>query len=813
MDKARVAAMVQPFLQLDLDPTLVGLPRIEQLRSRMEKRRASLCSERAVIYTRVFADRTDLPYMTRKALAFAETLRSMSLYLEPDALVFGNQASRSFAAPIFPEYSIDWVIDELDLFAQRTGDMFEVEEDVKSDLRGIQAFWHGNTHEDVVKATVSAEMDLASAQGVLHRGGISMSGDGHIVPDHSLIFAEGYRGIINQAKASLQQAVDPEQQVFYEAVAISLEGALDYVKRYGPLLRDLAAGADSKRRSELLRMASMSDTLLEGPVEHFYEGVVAAYLTHVLQMIESNGHSFCYGRFDQYMLPLYEKDLAAGLITRESALELLTHFFILNSSLNKVRPAGHTTFSQGYPLYSNLMVGGYRPDGVDGTNDLSYLCVEAMNQCRLAEPNFSMRYNQDTPRELLEIAGKLIRTGCGMPSMFNDHVVVAGLDGLGIEHEDSLNYCAIGCVETGVEGKYGHRATGMTYVNWGKVLELLLNNGTDPRSGIQLVSINGQSGTEIEYNSYDEVWRAWEKLLEYYSDLAVECDAVCDVSLEVFDASPFASVFVHDSLKLGKTLKQGGCKYDVVSQSNIGPAVVGNSLAVIKHFVFDTGRFTFAQLKDAMADNWQSVASQRIRRDIVNYPKFGNDADEVDDIVADVFNSYLILLPKYQTVREGRGPQVSRYTMSTSNITSYVPNGKVVGATPDGRYAGEPLNEGCSPTQGTDVTGPMAVINSVAKLPNDQVAAGQLLNMRFTPMTLAGDENLAKFVDFLRASLVKGIYHNQFNVVDSKTLRLAQQFPEQYTNLIVRVAGYCAQFVSLMPEAQEAIIARTENTL
>lgn len=805
--------MVQPFLQLDLDVTLVGLPRIEQLRSRMEKRRASLCSERAVTYTRVFGERPDLPYMTRKALAFAETLRTMTLYLEPDALVFGNQASRSFAAPIFPEYSIDWVIDELDQFAERTGDLFEVSDWVKADLRGVQDFWHGTTHEDVVKATVTAEMDLASAQGVLHRGGISMSGDGHIVPDHSLIFAKGYRGIVDDAKAHLQEVSDPEQRVFYEAVVISLEGALDYIKRYGPLLRGLAADADPRRKAELLRMAAMSDTLLEGPVEHFYEGVVAAYLTHILQMVESNGHSFCYGRFDQYMLPLYEKDLAAGLITRESALEMLTHFFILNSSQNKVRPMGHTAFSQGYPLYSNLMVGGYRPDGVDGTNDLSYLCVEAMNLCRLAEPNFSMRYNEDTPRDLLRIAGKLIRSGCGMPSMFNDHVVVAGLEGLGIEHSDALNYCAIGCVETGVEGMYGHRATGMTYVNWGKVLELLLNNGTDPRSGIQLVSLNGKAGTEIEFGSYAEVWEAWQKLLEYYSDLAVDCDAVCDASLEVFDASPFASVFVHDSMKLGRTLKQGGCKYDIVSQSNIGPAVVGNSLAVIKHFVFDTRKFTFDQLKEAMADNWQSVASQRIRRDIVNYPKFGNDADEADEIVADVFNSYLILLPKYRTIREGRGPQVSRYTMSTSNITSYVPNGRVVGATPDGRYAGEPLNEGCSPTQGTDVTGPMAVVNSVAKLPNEQVAAGQLLNMRFTPMTLAGDENLEKFVDFLRASLVKGIYHNQFNVVDSKTLRLAQQFPEQYTNLIVRVAGYCAQFVSLMPEAQEAIIARTENSL
>jgi pyruvate formate-lyase/glycerol dehydratase family glycyl radical enzyme len=803
-----------PLLQLTLDTHALGLPRIERLRYRMEKRQASLCSERALIYTRVFRETTDEPFIVRRALGFAATLREMTIYVEEDSLVFGNQASRNFAAPIFPEYSIDWVVQELDEFALRSGDAFDVSEAVKAELRGIHSFWHGNTHEDVVNQNVSDEMNLASRQGLLHRGGISNSGDGHIVPDHSLIFEYGYRGLIDQMKARSEGELEEEQRDFYRASIISLEAALDYIKRYDPLLRQLAGKtADPDRRRELLAMADISQELLEKPVEHFYEGVMAVYLTHVLQMVESNGHSFCYGRFDQYMWNLYDRDLQSGVITEESALEILTHFFIMNSSLNKVRSFGHTRFSQGYPLYSNLMVGGYRPDGKDGTNALSYLCVEAMNLCRLAEPNFSMRYNRDTPDDLLKLAARLVRTGRGMPSMFNDHVAVKALRGIGIAEEDALDYCAIGCVETGVQGKYGPRATGMTYVNWGKMIELVLNNGTDPATQLQLVSLNGSPGTEIEFSSFDDVWEGWKRLLKFYSDLAVECDAVCDRSLEVYDASPFASVFVHNALELGKTLKRGGCKYDVVSQSNIGPSVVGNSLAVLKHFVFDTGQFTFTDLKSAMADNWQSVASRRIHRDIVKYPKFGNDNDEVDLLVKAVFESYLELLPGYRTVRSGRGPEVSRYTMSTSNITSYVPNGMVVGATPDGRFAGEPLNEGCSPTQGTDVSGPMAVISSISKLPNEKVAAGQLLNMRFTPMTLAGEENLEKFVGFLRGCLAKGIYHNQFNVVDTKTLRLAQQNPEQYTSLIVRVAGYCAQFVSLMPEAQEAIIARTEFML
>ena len=804
-----------PLLQLDLNPEKLGLERIERLRRKMQDRVASLCSERAMIYTRVFREFSDEPFMKRKALAFAATLREMTVYVEPDSLIFGNQASRNFAAPIFPEYSIDWVVDELDEVALRTGDAFQVSEEVKADLRSIHSFWHGRTHEDEVNAHITQEILDAQEQGLIHRGGISNSGDGHVIPNHEKLFSHGYRGLVNEMKLRLlDESLTDRQRLFYECSIVCLEGALDYIKRYRPILKEMAERtADPERRQELERMAELSLTLLEGPVMTFYEGVMAAYITHVLQMVESNGHSFCYGRFDQYMNDLYRADLEAGRITQDSALELLTHFFIMNSSQNKVRAIGHTKFSQGYPLYSNLMVGGYRPDGQDGTNPLSYLCVEAMNLCRLAEPNFSMRYNRDTPRDLVTLAARLIRNGCGMPSMFNDHVAVKGLVGLGIPEEDALDYAAIGCVETGVQGKYGHRATGMTYVNWGKMLEILLNNGTDPVSGIQLVSLTGESGTDIDFSSYDEVWDAWKMLLRYYSDLAVECDAICDRSLETYDTSPFASVLVDDALELGKTLKEGGCRYDVVSQSNIGPSVVGNSLAVIKHFVFEEEKWTFQQLKAALADNWASPESQRILRDVTRYRSFGNDEDEVDFIVKDVFDSYLELLPGYHTIRTGRGPRVSRYTMSTSNITSYVPNGMVVGATPDGRHAGEPLNEGCSPTQGTDISGPMALINSVSKLPNDKVAAGQLLNTRFTPMTFAGEEALDKFVSFLYASLEKGIYHNQFNVIDSTILRAAQKDPDKYRNLIVRVAGYCAQFVSLMPEAQEAIIARTELEL
>jgi len=781
--------------------------RTKRLREKMEKRKATICAQRAVLYTQSFQQTEGEPYILRKAKAFAYTLEHMTIYIEPDSLIFGNQASQNFAAPIFPEYSIQWVIDELDTFTKRSGDIFYIDEKTKEDLRSIAPYWKGHTHEDRVNAHITDSIRMAEKQGVLHRGGISMSGDGHIVPDHETVLKQGFRTIINTAKRKLKENLSDEQLAFYQSVIVSLEGALTFFKRYGKLAQELAISETNPiRKQEYENMSTMALTMMEQGARSFYEAVEVTYMIHVLQMIESNGHSFCYGRFDQYIYPYYKKDLESGALTSKEALEIITHMFIMNSSLNKVRPYGHTKFSQGYPLYSNLVVGGLKPDGTDGTNDLTYLCIEAMHQCRLSEPNFSARYHVQSPRSYLRACAKLIRTGCGMPSMFNDAIVAKGIMDLGICKEDALDYCPIGCVETGVPGKYGHRATGMTYVNWGKVLEIMLHDGVDPNTGICMLK-----GKPKE--TYDQLWAEWKRYLKFYSDISVACDAICDESLEIYDADPLASCLIQNAMKLGKTLKQGGCKYDVISQSNIGPSVVGNSLYTIKKLVYEDHTLTWEQLLNAMDENWQSEESMRIRNKILRLPKFGNDIDDVDKIVADVFDSYLELLPSYHTIRQGRGPEVSCYTMSTSNITSYVPNGFVVGATPDGRMAGSPLNEGCSPTQGTDQTGPTALINSVSKLPNVRVAAGQLLNMRLSPQTLAGEKNLERFIDFLIVSAKKGIYHNQFNVVSSQELKEAQKYPEKHTDLIVRVAGYCAQFVSLMPEAQDAIIARTENIL
>ena len=787
--------------------------RIDKIQARMNARIPSICTERAEIITESFKRTEGEPIVIRRAKALADILKNMTVYLEPDMLIVGNQASRNFAAPVFPEYSFDWVIEELDQFDKRSGDYFNISEDAKDRLRALEGYWKGKTHKDEVMAHLPAINLLAEKQGVLHRGGISMSGDGHIIPDHEFVLSKGYGGMAEIARERLTNGgeLTQEQKDFYQAVIIAMDGALAYIKRLGKTAESNAfTESDPKRKEELIGLAKMFEHFMEQGARSFHEAVEAVYLTHLLMMIESNGHSFSFGRFDQYIYPYYKKDLDKGIISKEKALEIITHFFIMTNSLNKVRPWDHTQYSGGYPLYSNLMTGGVKPDGADGTNDISYLCLEAMSLSRLPEPNLSVRFWEGTPHSLIVDAAKLIRMGFGMPSVFCDEVVIPAMMTLELDLETARDYASMGCVETAIPGKWGHRATGMTYINFGKVFEIALNHGVDPATGVKLISLNEKDGIEAEYENYDELWRAWKKALKFYFDLAVDCDVVCDRSLKYHDSDAFASSTVDCALERGKTLKNGGARYDYVSQSNIGPSVVGDSLAAVKRLVFEDKVLSMPDLKGALAKNFSGPDGARIRQLCKHAPKFGNDDDYVDLIVADVYESYLELLPEHKTDREGKGPIGCGYTMSTSNITSYVPNGFDVGATPDGRLAGKPLNEGASPCLGADREGPTAVINSISKLPNDRIAGGQLLNMRFSPGALAGDDNLEKFARFIEAGRFKKVFHNQFNIVDSATLKAAKEHPEEHQDLMVRVAGYCALFSTLMPEAQDAIIARTE---
>ncbi len=786
--------------------------RIKKVREDLIKIAPSICSERAILLTESYKKTEDLPIIIRRAKALDNILSNMSIFIEDGQMIVGNQASRQKAAPIFPEYSIQWVIDELDEFDKRPGDMFLIDESTKEKLRSIYPYWKGKTHQDNIEIKMSKLNKLAEKQNVLHYGGISMSGDGHIIPDHEKLLSIGCRGVIEEAGKKLKNPdIKGDQRDFYNATIISLNAAIKFANRYAVLADEMAEKENNiKRKQQLQKISGVCSRVMLGKAGSYHEALQLIYFLHLIMMIESNGHSFSFGRFDQYTLDYYKSDIESGKLTPETATEFTALFFIKMNSINKVRPWGHTRFSAGYPLYSNLMVGGMKYDLTDGTNDLSYICLEAMSLSRLPEPNLSVRYWEKSPKKLITESARLIREGFGMPSMFCDETVIKALISIDIPEVVSRGYASMGCVEVAIPGKWGHRATGMTYINLGKIFELLLHNGYDGSTGIQLVSIDGTKRNFYSPDSYNDLWVGWKKFLKFYTDLAVDSDKICDVSLKHHDSDPFASSLVDRSIERGKTLKDGGAEYDFISHSVIGSTVVGNSLAVIKKLVFDNKKISHKELIDALDANWQGEKERSVHKLVEGIPKFGNDYEYVDNIVKDVYWSYLDLLPDYKNERYGKGPFGGRYTMSTSNISSYVPYGKDVNATPDGRFSGDPLNEGASPTIGTDYTGPTAVINSMSRLPNENMAGGQLLNMKLSPALLKGQENLKKFTSFLEAARRMKIFHLQFNIVDTKTLIAAKENPQKYQDLMVRVAGYCALFVSLIPEVQDAIIKRTE---
>ncbi|MEA2015224.1 MAG: formate C-acetyltransferase/glycerol dehydratase family glycyl radical enzyme [Actinomycetota bacterium] len=786
--------------------------RIRAVREELVNVTPSICPERALLLTDSYKETEMLPIMLRRAKALDKILTGMSIFIEKGQMIAGNQASKIRAAPIFPEYSIKWVIDELDEFDKRPGDKFLIDEPTKKQLKSIYSYWKGKTHQDQVNKTMGKENILAQRQNVLHYGRISMSGDGHIIPDHEKLLSIGCDSVIKEAKERLRENnIKKDQGDFYKASIIALESAIKFASRYASLAAGLAdTENDPDRKHELMEISEVCSKVLRGRTQSYHEALQLVYFLHLVMIIESNGHSFSFGRFDQYMYPFYKADIESGRLTPEKAVELTALFFIKLNLINKVRLWGHTQFGVGYPLYSNLMVGGMKSDHTDGTNDLSYTCLKAIDLSRLPEPNFSVRYWSGSPKRLLVEASRIIKKGFGMPSMFCDETAIKALLSIGIPETVARDYASMGCVEIAIPGRWGHRATGMTYINLGKILELLLHNGYDKETGIQLISINGTDSSIYSLGTYGELWQGWCKFLKFYTDLAVSSDRVCDISLEYHDSDSFASSLVQKCIDRGKTLKAGGAEYDFVSHSVIGPTIAGNSLAVIKKLVFYEQKVSYIELINALDANWQGKRESLIRKMVEDIPKFGNDNDYFDNIVKDIYWSYINLLPDYKNERYGKGPFGCGYTMSTSNISSYVPYGMEVKATPDGRFSGDPLNEGASPTIGTDYTGPTAVINSISKLPNEYMAGGQLLNMKISPNLLKGEDNLNRFVSFLEAARRMKIFHLQFNIINTETLIAAKENPQKYRDLMVRVAGYCALFVSLVPEVQDAIIKRTE---
>ena len=792
--------------------------RMKEFREEVLDEKPYIDAQRAILATLAYKENLNQPRVMVRAKMLEKVLDHMSIYIEDKSLLAGNQATKNRNAPIFPEYTMEFVMKELDQFEKRDGDVFYITEKTKEQLREIAPFWQNNNLRARGEALLPEEVRVFMETGVFGMEGKLNAGDAHLAVNYERILKDGLRGYekrVKEYKASLD-LTDPEsidKYCFYNAVLIVLEAVRNFANRYSVLAKDLAEKElNQERKIELLEISRICSKVPSEPAETFREAVQSVWFIQLILQIESNGHSLSYGRFDQYMYPYYNRDIKNGTIKESEALELLTCLWIKTLTINKVRSQAHTLSSAGSPMYQNVTIAGQTIDKKDAVNDLSFLVLKSVAQTRLTQPNLTVRYHKNINKHFLDECVEVMRLGFGMPALNNDEIIIPSFMDWQVKEEDAYNYSAIGCVETAVPGKWGYRCTGMSYINFPRMLLCTMNNGVDLTSNKRFTKGYGYF-TEME--SYEELLKAWDKTIREITRYSVIVENVIDKASERDVPDILCSALTDDCIARGKTIKEGGAVYDFISGLQVGIANMADCLAAIKKLVYEEKKITRQELWNAILDDFSSPENKKIQEMLIREaPKYGNDDDYVDQLIVEAYDSYIEEIEKYPNTRYNRGPIGGIRYAGTSSISANVGQGMSTMATPDGRNAFEPLAEGCSPAHNSDKNGPTAVFKSVSKLRTNKITGGVLLNQKMTPQMLSTEENRQKLELLIKTffNRLHG-YHVQYNIVSKETLIDAQKHPEKHKDLIVRVAGYSAFFNVLSKKTQDDIIGRTEQSL
>ena len=826
--------------------------RIPKLVAHLYAKMPEIESARAKLITESYKATEDRPIVMRRALAFAHILDNIPIIIREDELVVGSSTIAPRGCQTYPEFSYQWLEAEFDTVATRKADPFYIAEQTKKDLLEADAYWKGKTTSELATALMTEETKKAMEHNIFTPGNYFYNGVGHVTVQYDKVLAIGYRGLIQEMEAELDKCSPGDadyctKSQFLKAAILSCEAVIRYARRYAELAeKEGAACRDSARKQELLQIAANCARVPEYGASTFHEACQSFWFVQQLIQLESSGHSISPGRFDQYMYPYYKKDLEAGKLSREFAQELIDCIWVKLNDLNKCRDAASAEGFAGYSLFQNLIVGGQDKEGLDVTNDLSFMCISASKHVFLPQPSLSIRVWNKSPHDLLMKAADLTRTGIGLPAYYNDEVIIPSLLSRGLTLEDAREYNIIGCVEPQKAGKTEgwHDAA---FYNMCRPLELVFSNGWDKGEKISI-----ETGDVENMSTFEEFYDAYKKQMEYNISLLVNADNAIDVAHAVRCPLPFLSCMVEDCIKRGKTVQEGGAVYNFTGPQGFGIANMADSLYAIKKLVFDEKKVTLAEYKRALAMNYgqgfdavsageivteilremsrngmsvdeDQVAGmiaavmntevspeekkryEELRAMIDEVPKFGNDNEEVDMFARDVAYTYTRPLLKY------RNPRGGQFQAGLYPVSANVPLGAQTGATPDGRLAHTPVADGVSPSAGKDVLGPTAAANSVSKLDHGIASNGTLFNQKFHPTALSGEKGLENFVALIRSYFDQKGSHMQFNVVDRQTLLDAQVHPEKYAHLVVRVAGYSALFTTLSKSLQDDIIRRTEQ--
>ncbi|MGC6175349.1 glycyl radical protein [Lacrimispora sp. 38-1] len=792
--------------------------RMKSFREEVLEEKPYIDAQRAILATEAYRKNQNQPRVLVRALMLKKILEGMTIYIEEKTLIAGNQATKNKNASVFPEYTMEFILKELDLFEKRDGDVFYITEETKKQLRDIAPFWENNNLRARGEALLPEEVSVFMETGVFGMEGKLNAGDAHLAVNYAKILSDGLKGYEERTKA-LQDALDftdPEsvdKNSFYKAVLIVIEAVHNFALRYSELAMKLAIQeTNAQRKAELEEMSRICAKVPYEPAASFREAVQSVWFIQLILQIESNGHSLSYGRFDQYMYPYYMRDMKEGRTTQEEALEILTCLWIKTLTINKVRSQAHTLSSAGSPMYQNVTIGGQTSQKEDAVNELSFLVLKSVAQTRLTQPNLTVRYHKNLNKDFFDECIEVMKLGFGMPALNNDEIIIPSFINWGVREADAYNYSAIGCVETAVPGKWGYRCTGMSYINFPRVLLCAMNNGVDLTSGKRFTKGCGEFK---DMETYEDLLTAWDKTVREMTRYSVIVENVIDKASERDVPDVLCSALTDDCIGRGRTIKEGGAVYDFISGLQVGIANMADCLAAIKKLVYEDKKITREQLWNAILDDFQSPENRKIQEMLINEaPKYGNDNDYVDQLVVEAYDSYLEEIKKYPNTRYQRGPIGGIRYGGTSSISANVGQGMGTMATPDGRNAYEPLAEGCSPAHNADKNGPTAVFKTVSKLPTEKITGGVLLNQKMTPLMLSTEENKQKLEMLIRTffNRLHG-YHVQYNIVSRETLLDAQIHPEDHKDLIVRVAGYSAFFNVLSRKTQDDIIERTEQAL
>lgn len=826
--------------------------RIPKLVENLYARMPEIESDRARLLTESYKQTESDPVIIRRAKAFRHILENLPIVIRDLELIVGSTTIAPRGCQTYPEFSYDWLEAEFDTLENRSADPFYISENTKAELRQANAYWKGRTTSELATSYMEQSTLVAMEHNMFTPGNYFYNGVGHVTVKYGQVLEMGFSGISAQAKEKLSRLsmADGDYQQkskFLEAVIISCDAAITYAGRYAALaLEEAGKCQDSVRKKELLQIAQNCANVPKKGAQSFYEACQSFWFVQQLLQIESSGHSISPGRFDQYMYSYYKKDIEGGKLTRQDAQELMDCIWVKLNDLNKCRDAASAEGFAGYSLFQNLIAGGQNEEGIDVTNDLSFMSILSSMHVFLPQPSLSVRVWNKTPHEFLIKAAELTRTGIGLPAYYNDEVIIPSLVSRGMSLEDARDYNIIGCVEPQKAGKTEgwHDAA---FFNMCRPLELVFGNGRD--RGVQ---VGLQTGRVEEMKSFEEFYDAYKCQMEYAIKLLVNADNAIDMAHAQRCPLPFLSSMVDDCMERGKTVQEGGAVYNFTGPQGFGIANMADSLYAVKTLVFDEHKITMKELKEALASNYgkglsheaitamvteiaeamkeagQDVGEreialilktvveatetpevkakgQRILELVEAVPKFGNDITEVDLFARDVAYTYTKPLQKY------RNPRGGIFQAGLYPVSANVPLGAQTGATPDGRLAHTPVADGVSPSAGKDVNGPTAAANSVSKLDHYIASNGTLFNQKFHPSALSGRAGLENFVGLIRTYFDQKGSHMQFNVVSRETLLDAQKNPQQYKHLVVRVAGYSALFTTLSISLQDDIIRRTEQ--